>query len=964
MAGLEEKLCPVCFQEAMEHGECRNCGYHAEESSAVKDYLAPFTILKEKYLLGKSLGQGGFGITYLAENMQSGLRCCIKEYFPSGLLQGRTPDGALILADEENRPEYEEGKQQFIEEACALQELRENISVVDILDFFEENGTAYFAMELIEGCNLRVFRKNHNPKQTLKMALQMLFLLGSSLAEVHRFGMIHGDISPENILITQDGEIKLIDFGAARSFRQGSDNKERKIYLKPNYAPYEQYTQKPCQGPWTDIYALAATHVSGIIGADFDNGKGICGVAPNAKLYGVDWSDSPLYRTIDKKKPTFGDGSNLYCMKIAMLYLVVEKQCQVINISQSAFGVEVRCNASNNNDDAINVINKFNEEFASFLKYVRELSKMEFIICKCANNDNNHDLFFSKDADDDFNLPYILYSDYLKYMNGEFDSTDDETKKYWDEKFKRYAGRISKENCKTHSVNAQWDMISGITDPEIEDMIIVVGAAQNTGKHSSWGKCKHTGYEVTAYSNRGSRVDVLAPGGEKTIDGIPDASIYSTVPYGNGYDGLVGTSMACPHVAGVAAMIFGIDPTFTAKEVKDIIISTATGSYGSVKEQYPLLNARLAVEKAIKLSNEKAKGQTGDDLPFEPSGEHQYRIFYDALTWEEAKAACEAKGGHLATITSEEEQQKLNLYNAGNHKLWIGGYKNTEGQWCWVTGEPWEYENWGDGEPNNSSNVVAGESCVAMWPEKWNDLANSNVYEQSGYICEWEASDVAEETQVEGYTGHLYEFYTLPESEWESGPITWQQAERRCEWKGGHLAVIESSTENFLLYSAMKAKGYENAYFGYSDKSSEGNWKWVNGTSTAYTNWHSGEPNNQDGIEHYAMFYENFQDGTWNDADGIIDAGCAYICEWDDPTDKISQGDSFTDQQLRIIAKDLGVPDDLNVEIRQSPKAYWESAGLWDIYVEITHNGKLVASGSFDVETGEMGRNIYIYTPV
>ena len=121
MAGLEEKLCPVCFQEAMEHGECRNCGYHAEESSATKDYLAPFTILKEKYLLGKSLGQGGFGITYLAENMQSGLRCCIKEYFPSGLLQGRTPDGALILADEENRPEYEEGKQQFIEGRMLLQ---------------------------------------------------------------------------------------------------------------------------------------------------------------------------------------------------------------------------------------------------------------------------------------------------------------------------------------------------------------------------------------------------------------------------------------------------------------------------------------------------------------------------------------------------------------------------------------------------------------------------------------------------------------------------------------------------------------------------------------------------------------------------------------------------------------------------------------------------------------------------
>ena len=344
--------------------------------------------------------------------------------------------------------------------------------------------------------------------------------------------------------------------------------------------------------------------------------------------------------------------------------------------------------------------------------------------------------------------------------------------------------------------------------------------------------------------------------------------------------------------------------------------------------------------------------------------EHAYGIFHDTLTWEEAKAACEAKGGHLATITSQEEQKMIESLNTQNSKLWIGGYKNSAGEWCWVTGEPWEYQNWGDGEPNNSSNVVADESCVAVWPVKWNDLANSNTYEQSGYICEWEASNAAEETQVEGYTGHLYEFYTLPESEWESGPITWQQAERRCEWKGGHLAVIESSTENFLLYSAMKAKGYENAYFGFSDESSEGNWKWVGGTSTAYTNWHSGEPNNQNGNEHYAMFYEKFQDGTWNDADGIIDAGCAYICEWDDPTDKISQGDSFTDQQLRIIAKDLGVPDDLNVEIKQYPKTYWKAAGLWDIYVEVLLDGKVIASGSFDVETGEMGRNIYIYSPI
>lgn len=259
MATLEEKLCPVCFREAMEGGKCQNCGYVSDEASVGKNYLRSFSILNTKYLLGKSLGQGGFGITYLAKNMLNGSRCCIKEYFPSNLIQGRMPDGTVALTGEENRCEFEDGKQRFIEEARTLQELRGNVSVVDIQDFFEENGTAYFVMELIEGCNLRTFKKEHNEEQTFKMALQMLLLIGSALAEVHRFGMIHGDISPENILVTQNGEIKLIDFGAARSFRQGSDSKERKIYLKPNYAPYEQYTQKPCQGPWTDIYALAAT---------------------------------------------------------------------------------------------------------------------------------------------------------------------------------------------------------------------------------------------------------------------------------------------------------------------------------------------------------------------------------------------------------------------------------------------------------------------------------------------------------------------------------------------------------------------------------------------------------------------------------------------------------------------------------------------------------------------------------
>ena len=108
MATLEEKLCPVCFQEAMEGGKCQNCGYVLDKASVGENHLKPFSILNTKYLLGKSLGQGGFGITYLAKNMSNGSRCCIKEYFPSNLIQSRMPDGTVALTGEENRCEFED----------------------------------------------------------------------------------------------------------------------------------------------------------------------------------------------------------------------------------------------------------------------------------------------------------------------------------------------------------------------------------------------------------------------------------------------------------------------------------------------------------------------------------------------------------------------------------------------------------------------------------------------------------------------------------------------------------------------------------------------------------------------------------------------------------------------------------------------------------------------------------------
>lgn len=119
---------------------------------------------------------------------------------------------------------------------------------------------------------------------------------------------------------------------------------------------------------------------------------------------------------------------------------------------------------------------------------------------------------------------------------------------------------------------------------------------------------------------------------------------------------------------------------------------------------------------------------------------HYYKVFTGNFTWNEAKKACEEKGGHLVTITSKEEQEFINGLNSLNRRVWIGGTRGNSYNWTWITGEPWMYENWAPGEPNNSPNVVSNENCAAIWNSsgQWNDLNNDNTYEQSGFICEWE----------------------------------------------------------------------------------------------------------------------------------------------------------------------------------------------------------------------------------
>lgn len=259
--------CPNCFANLNHRTVCGRCNTNIKAIKTYESALDTFSVLKDKYLLGKVLGKGGFGITYLAQDIATGTLCCIKEYLPSEFAR-RSSDGATLVPREKGSKAiqiYEHGRTRFIDEADTLNKLRDNKIVVNIIDFFEQNNTAYFVMEYLDGVSMKKLTAQHNKKLPYDVAKKIMEAVGVALVDVHEKNMLHRDISPENILITNNNEVKLIDFGAARDYIKAQNN-GMSVVLKTGYAPPEQYSTNGSQGPWTDIYALAATFYTCVSG--------------------------------------------------------------------------------------------------------------------------------------------------------------------------------------------------------------------------------------------------------------------------------------------------------------------------------------------------------------------------------------------------------------------------------------------------------------------------------------------------------------------------------------------------------------------------------------------------------------------------------------------------------------------------------------------------------------------------
>jgi|GEM_PF-3101136 len=249
--------CFGCFKENTTGGHCPHCGYKSIADSG-RLLLPEGTMLQKRYIIGRVLGKpGGFGITYLGFNQSLETLVAIKEYLPREMVARSADSLSLSAHSQEDTGAFRYGLEQFLSEARMLAKF-DHANIVRVIDFFEDNNTAYLVMHYYQGVNLNEYMIAKGGNLSEQAVIDIMMPILDGLREVHCHGILHRDIKPQNIYLTQSGRPILLDFGNARQ-ALGEKSKSLSVIMTPGFAPTEQYSRKGCQGPWTDIYGCAAT---------------------------------------------------------------------------------------------------------------------------------------------------------------------------------------------------------------------------------------------------------------------------------------------------------------------------------------------------------------------------------------------------------------------------------------------------------------------------------------------------------------------------------------------------------------------------------------------------------------------------------------------------------------------------------------------------------------------------------
>jgi len=266
MPTTTQHLCYNCFsQRENPEGPCPYCGFDLEENAKKFPVaLRAGTLLNDRYIVGRVLGQGGFGITYLAFDTQLQTKVAVKEYMPNDIAT-RVEGTTVSVAMETRADDFTYGAERFQEEARTLAKFIGHPNIAGVSSYFDANDTSYFVMDYIEGISFKSYIANAGGKVSVDETLNVMIPVLRALTAVHAEGFIHRDVTPDNIYISKDGNVKLLDFGSAR-YSIGDKSKSLDVILKVGYAPKEQYIRRGRQGPYTDVYSCAACLYAALTG--------------------------------------------------------------------------------------------------------------------------------------------------------------------------------------------------------------------------------------------------------------------------------------------------------------------------------------------------------------------------------------------------------------------------------------------------------------------------------------------------------------------------------------------------------------------------------------------------------------------------------------------------------------------------------------------------------------------------
>lgn len=261
---LHERLCFGCMHMLpAPEAVCPHCGHDNRIRVNDPTYL-PATVLQGQYFVGKALGRGGFGITYLGYDMNLERVVAIKEYFPAAMAN-REAGSNTLHTYRESQGDYERGCQRALEEGRMVARMGNVPGVVQIYNVFQANGTVYIVMEYIQGVTLASMVKQAGGRIAWKQLLELMLPIMDALHTIHGMRVVHRDVSPDNIMIRQNGQAVLLDFGAAHNVSEHTAS-EHSVSLRMGYAPIEQYSRTGKQDGRIDEYALCATMYHALTG--------------------------------------------------------------------------------------------------------------------------------------------------------------------------------------------------------------------------------------------------------------------------------------------------------------------------------------------------------------------------------------------------------------------------------------------------------------------------------------------------------------------------------------------------------------------------------------------------------------------------------------------------------------------------------------------------------------------------